>query len=87
MTSLLAYPSPNTTDYSNPTTSENNHKPRKTFPNSCVSPISFGGALRRVLADWCPPFDGFCLCYSGRRNISSAFRLVIDRLRYDPARD
>lgn len=45
------------------------------------------GALRRVLADWCPPFEGYALCYSGRRNISSAFRLVIDRLRYDPARD
>ncbi len=45
------------------------------------------GTLRRVLADWCPPFDGFCLCYSGRRNISSAFRLVIDRLRYDPAQE
>ncbi|KAF0810315.1 HTH-type transcriptional regulator YcjZ [Alcanivorax sp. S71-1-4] len=41
------------------------------------------GALRRVLADWCPPFDGYHLCYSGRRNISSAFRLVIDRLKYD----
>lgn len=40
------------------------------------------GTLRRVLADWCPPFDGYCLCYSGRRNISSAFRLVIDRLKY-----
>ncbi len=40
------------------------------------------GTLRRVLSDWCPPFDGFCLCYSGRRNISSAFQLVIDRLRY-----
>ncbi|WP_022958125.1 LysR family transcriptional regulator [Spongiibacter tropicus] len=43
------------------------------------------GALRRVLADWCPPFDGFYLCYSGRRNISSAFRLVIDRLRHAAA--
>ncbi|TVO96795.1 LysR family transcriptional regulator [Shewanella algae] len=41
------------------------------------------GSLRRVLADWCPPFEGYCLCYSGRRNISSAFRLVIDRLRYE----
>lgn len=41
------------------------------------------GALRRVLADWCPPFDGYTLCYSGRRNISSALRLVIDRLRYE----
>ncbi|EPC00791.1 LysR family transcriptional regulator [Litchfieldella anticariensis FP35 = DSM 16096] len=40
------------------------------------------GKLRRVLADWCPPFDGYHLCYSGRRQISSAFRLVIDRLRY-----
>lgn len=41
------------------------------------------GTLRRVLEDWCPAFDGYYLCYSGRRNISSAFRLVIDRLRYD----
>ncbi|HPE61454.1 MAG TPA: LysR substrate-binding domain-containing protein, partial [Thiolinea sp.] len=40
------------------------------------------GLLRRVLSDWCPPFDGYHLCYSGRRNISSAFQLVIDRLRY-----
>lgn len=40
------------------------------------------GALRRVLADWCPTFDGFHLCYSGRREPSSAFRLVIDRLRH-----
>jgi len=40
------------------------------------------GSLRRVLADWCPPFPGYYLCYSGRRNLSSAFRLVIDRLRY-----
>lgn len=40
------------------------------------------GTLVRALADWCPPFEGFYLCYSDRRNISSAFRLVIDRLRY-----
>lgn len=40
------------------------------------------GTLRRVLTDWCPPFDGYHLCYSGRRQISSAFRLLIDRLRY-----
>ncbi|BFM09208.1 LysR family transcriptional regulator [Halioxenophilus aromaticivorans] len=40
------------------------------------------GSLQRVLQDWCEPFDGFHLCYSGRRQISSAFRLVIDRLRY-----
>jgi DNA-binding transcriptional LysR family regulator len=40
------------------------------------------GSLRRVLTEWCPPFDGYHLCYSGRRQISSAFRLLIDRLRY-----
>lgn len=43
------------------------------------------GSLQRVLADWCPPFDGYYLCYSGRRHISSAFRLVIDRLKYQPS--
>lgn len=40
------------------------------------------GSLRRVLADWCPPFEGFHLFYSGRRQVSSAMRLLIDRLRY-----
>ncbi|CAI9417141.1 HTH-type transcriptional regulator PgrR [Pleomorphomonas sp. T1.2MG-36] len=41
-----------------------------------------GGTLRRVLDDGCPPFYGFHLFYSGRRQVSSALRLVIDRLRY-----
>lgn len=40
------------------------------------------GSLRRVLANWCPPFDGYRLCYSDRRQISSALRLLIDRLKY-----
>lgn len=40
------------------------------------------GRVRRVLADWCPRFEGYHLCYSGHRNISSAMRLLIDRLRY-----
>ena len=39
------------------------------------------GRLRRALADFCPPFDGHHLCYMGRRNLSSALRLLIDRLR------
>ena len=41
-----------------------------------------GGTLCRVLDDWCPPFDGSHLFYSGRRRVGSALRLVIDRLRY-----
>lgn len=40
------------------------------------------GVLKRVLADWCPPFDGYKLCYSSRRQMSSALRLIIDRMRY-----
>lgn len=39
------------------------------------------GRLRRVLAPFCPPFDGYHLCYMSRRNQSSAMRLLIDRLR------
>lgn len=47
-----------------------------------VSKALEDGSLRRALADWCPPFDGYHLFYSGRRQVSSALRLVIDRLRY-----
>ncbi|NVO25466.1 LysR family transcriptional regulator [Donghicola mangrovi] len=42
------------------------------------------GLLRRVLSDWCPPFEGYTLCYSSRRQMTSAMRLLIDRLRYRP---
>jgi DNA-binding transcriptional LysR family regulator len=45
------------------------------------------GRLRRVLQDWCQPFDGFCLCYYESRRVSSAFRLVVDRLRYREPQD
>jgi DNA-binding transcriptional LysR family regulator len=46
-----------------------------------VQPDLDSGRLRRALADYCPPFDGYHLCYMGRRNLSSALRLLIDRLR------
>ncbi|RAH99559.1 LysR family transcriptional regulator [Acuticoccus sediminis] len=39
------------------------------------------GRLKRALADFCPPFDGYHVCYMGRRNLSSALRLLVDRLR------
>ncbi len=39
------------------------------------------GRLRRALTDFCPPFDGYHLYYLGKRNLSSALRLLIDRLR------
>lgn len=39
------------------------------------------GHLRRVLGDWCPPFEGYHLFYPDRRQVSSALRLIIDRLK------
>jgi DNA-binding transcriptional LysR family regulator len=40
------------------------------------------GRLKRVLADWCPPFAGYHLYYPSRRQSSAAFALVVDALRY-----
>jgi DNA-binding transcriptional LysR family regulator len=40
------------------------------------------GRLRRVLADWCPPFSGYHLYYPSRRQSSAAFALVVEALRY-----
>ena len=40
------------------------------------------GRLRRVLADWCPPYSGYHLFYPSRRQSSAAFSLVVDALRY-----
>jgi len=40
--------------------------------------------LRRVLADWCPPYSGYHLFYPSRRQSSAAFALVVDALRHRP---
>jgi DNA-binding transcriptional LysR family regulator len=40
------------------------------------------GRLRRVLADWCPPFSGYHLFYPSRRQPSAAFNLVVEALRH-----
>ena len=40
------------------------------------------GRLKRVLADWCPPYSGYHLFYPSRRQSSAAFALVIEALRY-----
>jgi DNA-binding transcriptional LysR family regulator len=40
------------------------------------------GRLVRVLEDWCPPFPGYHLYYPGRRQLSPAFALVVEALRY-----
>ncbi len=40
------------------------------------------GRLVRVLEDWCEPFSGFHLYYPSRRQMTPAFALIIDALRY-----
>ncbi len=39
------------------------------------------GRLTRVLGDWCPPFAGHHLYYPDRRQLSPAFRVLLDELR------
>ena len=40
------------------------------------------GQLIQVLEDWSPPFAGYHLYYPGRRQLSPAFALVVEALRY-----
>jgi DNA-binding transcriptional LysR family regulator len=40
------------------------------------------GRLLRVLADWCPPFSGYHLYYPSRRQLSPAFAVLVEALRY-----
>jgi DNA-binding transcriptional LysR family regulator len=40
------------------------------------------GRLKRVLADWSPPFPGYHLYYPSRRQASLAFTLLVEALRY-----
>lgn len=40
------------------------------------------GRLKRVLADWCPPYSGYHLFYPSRRQSSAAFALVVEALRH-----
>ena len=40
------------------------------------------GRLKRVLADWCPPYSGYHLYYPSRRQSSAAFTLLVDAVRH-----
>jgi DNA-binding transcriptional LysR family regulator len=52
------------------------------LPEGMAQPHIAKGRLRRVLADWCPPFSGYHLWYPSRRQSSAAFALVVEALRY-----
>jgi len=50
-------------------------------PEGLVKPHVAEGKLRRVLAEWCPPFSGYHLYYPSRRQPSAAFALLVKALR------
>ncbi|MFT8367616.1 LysR family transcriptional regulator [Acetobacter papayae] len=49
-----------------------------------MAPYLATGQLVRVLEDWCPPFAGYHLYYTSRREPSAAFSLLVETLRYRP---
>lgn len=54
------------------------------MPEGMVEEHVKRGRLRRVLADWCPPYAGYHLYYPSRRQSSAAFSLIVDALRHRP---
>jgi DNA-binding transcriptional LysR family regulator len=51
-------------------------------PEGLVESHIAKGRLKRVLADWCPPYSGYHLYYPSRRQPSAAFALIVEALRY-----
>jgi DNA-binding transcriptional LysR family regulator len=51
-------------------------------PEDLAQPHLAKGRLKRVLADWCPPFSGYHLYYPSRRQLMPAFALIIEALRH-----
>lgn len=47
-----------------------------------VQPLVDQGRLVSVLSEWLPPFSGYHLYYPNRRQLTPAFRLVVDALRH-----
>jgi DNA-binding transcriptional LysR family regulator len=54
------------------------------LPEDSVQTYLADGRLIRVLADWCPPYPGYHLYYPSRRQLTPAFSLLIQALRYRP---
>src|SRR5687767_600501 len=53
-------------------------------PEDQVHGLVADGRLVRVLEDWCAPFAGYHLYYPSRRQLSPAFALLVEALRYRP---
>jgi DNA-binding transcriptional LysR family regulator len=52
------------------------------LPEEQVKTHLADGRLLRVLGDWCPPFSGYHLYYPSRRQLTPAFGLLVEALRY-----
>jgi DNA-binding transcriptional LysR family regulator len=52
------------------------------LPEDSVQTHLADGRLIRVLADWCPPYPGYHLYYPSRRQLTPAFSLLVQALRY-----
>jgi len=48
-----------------------------------VAPQIASGALVRVLEDWCPPFPGYFLYYTSRRQQPAALAALVETLRLE----
>ena len=51
------------------------------LPEPCVAPLVASGAMRVVLSDWASMGSGFHVYYSGRRQLPTGLRLLIDLIR------
>ncbi|HWK43481.1 MAG TPA: LysR family transcriptional regulator [Stellaceae bacterium] len=52
------------------------------LPRGLAEPHLKTGRLVEVLGDWLPPFSGYHLYYPSRRQMTPAFAIVLDALRY-----
>lgn len=55
-------------------------------PEDMVKPHVAAGRLKHVLKDWMPTFAGYHLYYPSRRQLSPAFSLLVEALRFRPGR-
>ncbi|MBV9587651.1 MAG: LysR family transcriptional regulator [Alphaproteobacteria bacterium] len=52
------------------------------LPEGWAQPHLAKGRLKRVLEDWCLPYSGYHLYYPSRRQLTPAFALPVNALRY-----
>ncbi len=54
------------------------------LPRSMTDPHLKSRRLVEVLGDWLPPFSGYHLYYTSRRQMTPAFAVILEALRYRP---